>query len=223
VLILAGTVLALLLVPVLGGRLRRLADVRLTSRWLVPYALALQVLAISIVPDWPRPAVVALHASSYVIAAVFVWLNLGVPGVPLLAAGAACNALAIAVNGGQMPASPSALAKVGIEQEAGRYVNSGVVDDPRLGFLGDVFASPSWLPLQNVYSFGDLLILRGAVWLVHRTCGTVISRRPRCAECGAAIGASALRERAAELPPQRTPTADGHRSARPRRRAVATR
>lgn len=177
-LILAATLVALLLVPVLGGRLGRLADLRLQSRWLVLYALFLQVLAISIVPDWPRPAVVALHASSYVIAGTFVWLNRAVAGLPVLAVGAGLNAFAIAMNGGQMPASPEALAKVGIEQEAGRYVNSGVVDEPRVAFLGDVLASPSWLPLQNVYSVGDLLILVGAVWLVHRTCGSRLTRRP---------------------------------------------
>jgi hypothetical protein len=180
VLILAATLVALLLVPLLGGRLGRLGDLRLHSRWLVLYALGLQVLAISIVPDWPRPAVVALHASSYVIAGAFVWINREVAGLPLLAAGAGLNALAIAVNGGQMPASESALRRVGLSTEAGdRYVNSGVVESPRLALLGDVFPSPDWLPLRNVYSVGDLLILAGAVWLVHRTCRTVLARDPR--------------------------------------------
>jgi hypothetical protein len=100
-LMLAATLMALLLVPVLGGRLGRLAEVQLSSRWLVVYALFLQVLVISIVRDWPRPAAVALHASSYVIAGAFVWLNRDVPGLPVLAVGAILNALAIAVNGGE--------------------------------------------------------------------------------------------------------------------------
>lgn len=172
-LILAGLGLALLLVPLLGGALSRLADLSLWSRWLVLYALGLQVLAISVFPGWPRPALVALHGSSYMLAGVFVWLNRHVAGLPVLAAGAGLNAATIALNGGQMPASASALHAAGIEQQAEHYVNSGVVADPRMSFLGDVFASPSWLPLQNVYSFGDVLILLGAVWLVHSTCGTV--------------------------------------------------
>ena len=46
-------------------------------------------------------------------------------------------------------------------------------------FLGDVFASPAWLPLRNVYSPGDLLLLAGAVWVVHAACGTVLARDPR--------------------------------------------
>ena len=128
-LILVATLVGLLLVPVLGGRLGRLGDLRLHSRWLVLYALSLQVLAISIVPDWPRPAVVALHAASYVLAGAFVWVNRDVAGLPLLAAGAGFNALAIAVNGGQMPAREAALREVGLATEHGeRYVNSGVVD-----------------------------------------------------------------------------------------------
>jgi hypothetical protein len=179
VLILVATLLALALVPLLGGRLSRLADLRLRSRRLIALALGVQVLVISIVPDWPRPLVVALHGASYVLAAAFVWRNRSVAGLPVLAVGAGLNAFAIAMNGGQMPADPEALARVGITQEPGEYVNSGVVDDPRVAFLGDVLASPSWLPLQNVYSAGDLLILAGAVWLVHRTCGTVLARRPR--------------------------------------------
>ena len=178
-LILVATLVALLLVPVLGGRLGRLSDLRLHARWLVLYALSLQVLAISIVPDWPRPAVVALHASSYVIAGAFVWVNRDVAGLPLLAAGAGLNALAIAANGGQMPASEAAVRAAGLPVEVDHFVNSGVLEDPRLAFLGDVFASPAWLPLRNVYSPGDLLLLAGAFWVVHRACGTVLVRDPR--------------------------------------------
>ena len=40
-LILAATLLALLLVPLLGGRLRALAGLRLVHRWVVVYALSL--------------------------------------------------------------------------------------------------------------------------------------------------------------------------------------
>lgn len=203
-LILAGTLVAIALVPLLGGRLSRLATVPLLSRWLVVYALALQVLAISVIPGWSRPGVVALHASSYVLAGAFVWRNRHVAGLPLIALGAGSNALAIALNGGQMPASASALAAVGISQEPGRYVNSGVVAHPRLPFLGDVFPSPSWLPLHNVYSVGDLLILAGAVWLVHRTCGSALARRPHCPQCAAPLGLAALRQPAAVVPGQRT-------------------
>jgi hypothetical protein len=122
---------------------------------------------------------VAGHAASYALAGVFVWVNRRLPGLGLLCAGGALNALVIALNGGQMPASASAVRAAGLPQESDHFLNSGVVASPRLGALGDVFASPSWLPLHNVYSPGDLLLLAGAVWVVHRACGTVLARDPR--------------------------------------------
>jgi hypothetical protein len=179
VLILVATVLAMLLVPLLGGHLSGLARIDLRGGRLVAGALGLQVLAISIVPTWPHAVLVALHALSYVLAAAFVWTNRSVAGLPLLASGGALNALAIAVNGGQMPASEAAVRSAGLPVEVDHFVNSGVLQDPRLAFLGDVFASPSWLPLRNVYSPGDLLLLAGAVWVVHAACGTVLARDPR--------------------------------------------
>ena len=178
-LILVATVLAMLVVPLLGGRLSGLARIQLRGGRLVAGALGLQVLAISVFPSWPHAVLVAVHAASYVLAAAFVWVNRRLAGVPLLAAGGGLNALTIAVNGGQMPASEEAVRRAGLPVEVDHFVNSGVLDDPRLAFLGDVFASPAWLPLRNVYSPGDLLLLVGAVWVVHRACGTVLARDPR--------------------------------------------
>lgn len=178
-LILVATLLAMLLVPLLGGRLSGLQGIDLRGGRLVAGALALQVLAISIVPSWPHAFLVTAHGLSYVLAAAFLWVNRRIAGVPLLAAGGGLNALAIAANGGQMPASEAAVRQAGLPVEVDHFVNSGVLEDPRLSFLGDVFASPSWLPLQNVYSPGDLLLLAGAVWVVHRACRTVLARDPR--------------------------------------------
>ena len=178
-LILVGTVVAMLLVPVLGGRLSGLAAVDLRGGRLVAGALGLQVLAITVFPDWPHAVLVAAHALSYALAAAFVWVNRAVAGLPVLALGGALNALAIAANGGQMPASEAAVRSAGLAVEVDQFVNSEVLEDPRLALLGDVFASPSWLPLRNVYSVGDLLLLAGAVWAVHRACGTVLARDPR--------------------------------------------
>jgi hypothetical protein len=188
VLILVGTVLAMLLVPLLGGRLSGLGRIDLRGGRLVAGALGLQVLAITVFPTWPHAVLVAVHALSYVLAAAFVWVNRAVAGVPLLAAGGGLNALTIAVNGGQMPASEEAVRRAGLPVEVDHFVNSGVLQDPRLAFLGDVFASPSWLPLRNVYSPGDLLLLAGAVWVVHRACGTVLARDPRAWLRGARAG-----------------------------------
>lgn len=177
-LILVATVLALAVVPLLGGRLSLLSELRLKAGGLAAAALLLQVMVISVVPHWPRSVLVPLHALSYLLAAAVLWHNRRLPGLPLIACGAAMNATAIAANDGQMPGDPQAFARAGITAQEGEFVNSGVLEDPRLAWLGDVFASPSWLPLQNVYSLGDLLILAGAVWAIHRTCRTVLGRRP---------------------------------------------
>lgn len=179
VLILAGTLLAVLLVPVLGGRLSGLSTIQLRARLLIVGALLLQVLVITVVPHWPHLLLVVAHGVSYVLAGLFVWINRRVPGLWLIALGGGLNAFVIALNGGTMPASAQALRRAGLEAEVEGYANSEVVRDPVLPWLGDVFASPTWLPLQNVYSAGDLLLLAGAVWAVHRSCGTVLARWPR--------------------------------------------
>lgn len=178
-LLLAATLLAVLLVPLLGGRLRALATLRLHAVWLLQAALALQVLSLMVLPQDLRPLLVAMHVASYVLAGAFVWRNRRVPGVLVLAAGGCLNALAIAVNSGTMPARAAALRSAGLPVVAPGYSNSSLLDQPHLAWLGDVFASPGWLPLHNVYSVGDLLVLTGAVWAVHRTCGSVLARDPR--------------------------------------------
>jgi hypothetical protein len=178
-LILLGTLLALLLVPVLRGRLRNLSTLRLDQAWLIGVALGLQILCISIVPTWPRLPLVLMHVASYVLAAAFVWRNRALPGLPLLAAGGIMNAVTIGLNGGTLPASATALRKAGLPVAQDKFLNSGVLAHPKLSIFGDNYASPGWLPLHNVYSLGDLLILCGAVWLVHRTCHSILGTDPR--------------------------------------------
>ena len=166
-------VLALLLlasVPLLGGDLRRLGDVHLRAVPLLPLALALQVLVINVVPTAPRAVLVPVHLATYLLAAAFVWCNRSVPGLLLLAAGGAMNGIAIAANGGTLPASEAALRRAGLPPEPGRFTNSGVLEDPRLAWLGDNFAVPSPLPFANVFSLGDVVILLGAAWMLHRLC-----------------------------------------------------
>jgi hypothetical protein len=163
-------------VPLFGGRLRALASVRIASVWLIGSALALQVLAISVVPTWPRALLVAAHLVSYLLAGRFVWLNRRVSGLPIVALGGALNAVTIAVNGGTLPASRAALARAGIHPVAGDFNNSGVLAHPHLAWLGDVLATPAGFPMANVFSIGDVLILVGLGYGVHRICGSRLTR-----------------------------------------------
>ena len=102
---------------------------------------------------------------TYVVAAAFVVVNRHVAGLWLLALGGAANGVTIALNHGTLPADPHALEVAGISSR-GRFVNSGVLEHPVLGWLGDVFAVPQGVPLANVFSAGDVLVVAGAVWLL---------------------------------------------------------
>jgi Family of unknown function (DUF5317) len=155
----------LVLAPLTGGRLQRLAAIRL--RW-VPLAVAALVLQVFVITVWPQmPHVLAVggHLTSYVMLGAVVWVNRSLPGMLVIAAGAGANALAITLNDGTLPASASALRKTGITLHPG-FQNSGVLAHPHLAWLGDIMVSPSWLPLRNMISIGDLVLLVGAAWLV---------------------------------------------------------
>lgn len=136
----------------------------------------------------------AVHVASYAALGVFLWLNRHLPGMWLVALGFASNAVAIVANGGLMPASEEALRAAGrwvvLEAEGATYNNSAVMGPhTRLWFLGDVFALPSWLPLANVFSLGDVLLALGTLVLVPALMGA----RPAPPRFAAvAAGAAAL-------------------------------
>ena len=174
-------VLAVMLaaVPLLGGSLSKLAEVRLERAWTLPAALLTQIMVVSVFPHADRSLLVGLHLGSYGLAAVFLHANRRVGGLWLLALGATLNFTAIAANDGVMPARPEALASAGITQDDDEFVNSGAVADARLPWLGDVFAVPDPVPLHNVFSVGDVLIVAGAGWTLHRLSGSGLTRTGR--------------------------------------------
>jgi hypothetical protein len=183
--------LCLLSVPLARGRLSALAELELRRPWLVLAAIGIQVAIISVVPGPVESAGLGepLHIVSYCLLAAFAWANRRVAGVPVIALGGFCNVLAITVNGGVMPADPDALAAAGKTTEAGEFINSAAVQDPKLGFLGDIIATPASLPVSNVYSVGDILILLGAFVLLHVVCGSrLVPRRFRSRARGGAQG-----------------------------------
>ena len=176
-LVLVASVVAVLSAELFGGRLSRLFQVRLRASWLPLAALALQIVILQVVQGGPRPLLIGIHIATYVMAAAFIWLNRSVPGLLLVAAGAVCNGVTIALNDGTLPASASALAAAHIHKDPTVFLNSGAVAHPVLGFLGDVFAWPAPLPLANVFSVGDLLVVLGAGYGAHRISGSRLARR----------------------------------------------
>ena len=168
-----------LAVPLFGGRLSALAEVRARFAWVLLLALALQVTSIS-VPGVPQSLRPVLQLASYPVAGAFVILNRRMPGMLLVGLGALLNLIAMSANGGVMPASPSALVAAGLPLQHESYVNSGLVEGARLAFLGDVFAIPEPVPMHNVFSVGDVCIGLGVVVAMHGLCGSRVRlRRPR--------------------------------------------
>jgi Family of unknown function (DUF5317) len=170
VLMLAVIVLCLLTVPLAGGRLARLGELRLRAPGLAVAAIALQFLIVTIAPGGLAGLHELIHVASYALLGAFGWVNRRVAGVPVVLAGGALNALAILANGGVMPTDPDIAEASARQATGGEFANSTADTDARLAFLGDVFATPDSLPLQNVFSVGDVVIVVGLLVVVHAAC-----------------------------------------------------
>jgi hypothetical protein len=141
----------------LGGRLEQLGI--LQFRW-APVALiglAVQLVLFSgAFVESVGAAGPPIYVASTAAVLVTVLRNASIPGVAVVAVGAASNLVAIVANGGYMPADPNALATIG--GMAPGYSNSAIVADAALRPLTDIFALPDWVPFANVFSVGDVLI-----------------------------------------------------------------
>ncbi len=176
--ILYALVAGLLMGRLLGGRLENLGALSFRWTWVAIAGLAAQVALFSPpVNSAVGQAGAPLYVASTAAVFGFVLANLRVSGMPIVALGAGLNLLAIAVNGGTMPASRAALEAIGAGGTVG-YINSRELAAPALAPLGDVFALPTWLPFANVFSVGDLLIGVGVLVLV------VAGMRPVPADLG---------------------------------------
>lgn len=122
-----------------------------------------------------------LYVGSTLVVLAALLRNLRLPGLGLVALGAALNLAAILANGGAMPSSPDAwrildgVARV----PAGEYTNSVLAGaGTQLAFLGDIFVLPRPIPLANVFSIGDVCIALGiALFLIRAMAGGRAQRR----------------------------------------------
>ena len=160
-------------VPLAGGRLDRLADVRVHWMWLAVLAFALQVLIVSVIPDLDTAAHRIAHLGSYALVGACALRNLGeLRFLWIVVLGGALNLVAIVANGGVMPASEGALESAGLVAQSGEFANSDVVEGASVAFLGDVFAIPAGWPGANVFSIGDAVMLVGAFLVLHAITGS---------------------------------------------------
>lgn len=157
------------------ARVKRLATLQLRHMKLVWIALVTQLVVFEFlarhIPMWTTHAI---HYGTYALTIVFIVLNRHIPGALLIASGTLANFVAIVANGGSMPADMDAWRRAGLDPiPADVFENSKALSNPRVGFLGDVFAIPESWPLSNVFSVGDVLIVIGGTYLAHRWCRRV--------------------------------------------------
>ena len=174
--------LLLLTLPVAGGRLSRLEEMRIRWVWLVVVAFAIQVVLVTVVPAGDETLHRAAHVTTYGLAGACILRNLDIRFMWVVAVGGVLNFIAIAANGGVMPASKGALRTAGLDVRSGEFANSDLVENARVAFLGDVFAIPAGWPGANVFSLGDALMVVGAFLVLHAATGSRLfasGRAPR--------------------------------------------
>jgi hypothetical protein len=170
--IFVGLAFAVALVFALGGKLSNLGAVQIRGKAWIIGAFALQLVIVTIAPfAFPHAVASTIHLASYGLAIAFMFANRQLPNLWIAALGGTCNFAAVAANGGTMPASRTALAAAGLPVSHGGFDNSTAVDHARLSFLGDIWSFPKALPLANVFSFGDVLLLLGATAMLAGICG----------------------------------------------------
>jgi hypothetical protein len=159
---------AVAIVPLTGGRFRRLVEIELARPWLLFVGLGLQI-GLDVV-DLPRARYddlgLALLLLSYVCILGFTISNLALTGMGVIAVGIAMNAFVIALNQGMpytVPAGERAETTVKHRPER---------PDDLLTVLSDRI--PLGRPFDAAISFGDLVIAVGLVDVCYRA-----TRRPR--------------------------------------------
>lgn len=171
--------LGLIVALVCGGRVGRIAELRLRALWLFFLAFGIQVVAFpfALLP-WTtgEDAAKALWLVSYGCLLVAAVLNRRIVGAQIVALGMALNLVAILSNGGRMPATPEAMAGAGLDFDV--MHNSVAATDPNVPWLVDRFAAPGWMPLANVFSVGDVVIAIGAFVLVFAAMGARVPGLP---------------------------------------------
>lgn len=175
--LIGGIALGLVLGLLLGGRLERLAEIRLRFLPLLFAAVivrfgteALLGFGVGLVDTLRLP----LYAIAYGLLLYTLWHNRGYPGLALAFVGIASNAVAIIANGGRMPVWMPAYDAANLSGPLSSVLHiqlpSGTSADffLRLGPLSDVIPFPI-PPFQNVASIGDLFLTMGLAFFLFAT------------------------------------------------------
>jgi hypothetical protein len=135
----------------LGGRISRLATLRI--RW---WPLLVAALAVRILAPLAGDFAAALYLTAFAGVVLVAVADRSLPGMPLIALGSLLNLTVVAANGG-MPVDPTAAAAVGASIPNDR-LHQPLTHATRLPLLADVIPLPL---LRSVYSPGDVVISIG--------------------------------------------------------------
>lgn len=166
-----------------GGNLDNLARLHPRYLWLFFLPLGLQMVAFSPIgssPEFGLTLVKLVYLASMAIAALALALNWRLPGLIWVAVGLMSNFIVIASNGGLMPVSADARQFSGMPPLTGPNLNVlPMTPETALPWLGDILPLPSWMPLANVYSVGDVLITIGGLIFIQKA---LVPSRPEQVE-----------------------------------------
>ncbi len=175
--LIGGIAVGLLLGLFLGGKIERLADIRLKF---LPFLFAGVILRFGTEAlivygvDFVEELRVPLFGLAYGLLLFTLWQNRLYPGLALAFVGIAINALVIMVNGGYMPVWIPAYEASGLSGAMGSvlHVPLPLTLGPefllRLGPLADLIPLPI-PPLKNVASIGDMFLTAGLSFFLFST------------------------------------------------------
>ncbi len=162
----AGVVLAIVVGLLRGGKLERLGELRLEALPLVWAAIILRVAA-GVLAERGFLFAPWLQVVAYMMLIYMVFLNSWQPGLKIFGLGSLSNFLVIAVNGGTMPVSMEAVAKIGMT-EVPSGIHSVLTAGTRLWFLADIIPVTFRFPRPTIISVGDILIVVGMFIFIQR-------------------------------------------------------
>jgi len=157
---LVGAVVAGIALGLIFGRHEKAERIRIAWWPLLVGAIGLRSVA---------PALDGLALVAYLLAFASILgvaaADIRLPGMWLIALGAALNLVVVLANGA-MPVDTAAAASAGASLRADDPLHRALGPDDRLAPLADIIPVP---PLRNVYSVGDLALAAGGFWLPFRS------------------------------------------------------